>query len=74
MCLSRLPSPPKDEEPLVRRQLAFGYTYEDLNLILAPMAQKASSRSVRWATTRRWRCCPTGRSCSTATSSSSSPR
>jgi glutamate synthase (ferredoxin) len=27
------------EEPLTRRQLAFGYTYEDLNLILAPMAR-----------------------------------
>ncbi len=26
-------------EPLIRRQLAFGYTFEDLNLILAPMAR-----------------------------------
>jgi glutamate synthase (ferredoxin) len=28
-----------DEEPLLRRQLAFGYSFEDLNLILAPMAR-----------------------------------
>ena len=34
------PVPPKDEEPLVRRQLAFGYSYEDLNMILAPMAKE----------------------------------
>ena len=27
------------EEPLLRRQLAFGYTFEDLNLILGPMAR-----------------------------------
>ena len=35
------PAPFEQPEPapLVRRQLAFGYTYEDLNLILAPMAR-----------------------------------
>ena len=31
--------PQAKEEPLVRRQLAFGYTFEDLNLILGPMAR-----------------------------------
>jgi glutamate synthase (ferredoxin) len=30
---------PCSEEPLVRRQMAFGYTFEDLNVILAPMAR-----------------------------------
>ena len=34
----------------------------------------ASRRSARWATTRRWRCCRTGRDCSTTTSSNSSRR
>ncbi len=34
----------------------------------------ATSRSVRWAPTRRWRCCRIGRACSTTTSSSSSRR
>jgi glutamate synthase (ferredoxin) len=42
--LKDAPEPPPATEPLVqepltRRQLAFGYTYEDLNLILAPMAR-----------------------------------
>ncbi|MGC8780685.1 MAG: glutamate synthase large subunit, partial [Anaerolineae bacterium] len=32
-------SPQSKEEPLVRRQMAFGYTFEDLNLILGPMAR-----------------------------------
>ena len=34
----------------------------------------ASKRSARWAATRRWRCCPTNRNCSTIISSNSSPR
>ena len=34
----------------------------------------ARSRSARWAPTRRWPCSPTGRSCCSTTSSSSSPR
>jgi glutamate synthase (ferredoxin) len=33
------PMPGGREEPLASRQLAFGYTYEDLNLILGPMAR-----------------------------------
>jgi glutamate synthase (NADPH) large chain len=32
-------APPTHEEPLIRRQSAFGYTYEDLNLIIAPMGR-----------------------------------
>ena len=37
-------------------------------------ARTARSRSARWAPTRRWRCCRTGRGCSTTTSSSCSRR
>ena len=63
------------DEPLLKLQRAFGYTLEDLQILLAPMATDgARSRSARWATTRRWPCSPTGRSCSTTTSSSCSPR
>jgi len=43
LALDALPDPPAAApaapEPLTRRQLAFGYTYEDLNLILGPMAR-----------------------------------
>jgi glutamate synthase (NADPH) large chain len=59
---------------LLERQQVFGYTLEDLRILLAPMATNGRSRSARWATTRRWRCCPTSRSCSSTTSSSSSRR
>src|ERR1035438_5036147 len=42
--LDQLPEPqrehPSDDATLVRRQRAFGYTAEDLRMILAPMAQK----------------------------------
>ena len=34
----------------------------------------AKSRSARWAPTRRWRCCPSGRACCSTTSSSCSRR
>ena len=34
----------------------------------------ASRRSAPWAATRRWRCCPASRNCSTIISSNSSPR
>ena len=46
-------------EPLHERQLAFGYTQEDLRMLLAPMAATAESRPARWATTPRSRCSPT---------------
>jgi len=43
VALENLPAPLtpalREEQPLVRRQQAFGYTFEDLNLILAPMAR-----------------------------------
>ena len=40
----------------------------------APWPRRASSRSDRWARIPRWRCCRTGRGCSTTTSSSCSRR
>ena len=46
------------EQPLHLRQRAFGYTQEDLRVLLAPMATPAPSRSARWATTPRSRCSP----------------
>src|SRR5688572_9541257 len=43
--LAHLPEPPDHTEPthqtVVRRQQAFGYTFEDLRIILAPMAKDA---------------------------------
>ncbi|HVQ75140.1 MAG TPA: glutamate synthase large subunit [Candidatus Binatia bacterium] len=35
------PAPELDHRTVLQRQLAFGYTHEDLRLLLAPMAQKA---------------------------------
>src|SRR5881409_4458337 len=41
--LAHLPEPPDHTEPthqtVVRRQQAFGYTFEDLRIIMAPMAR-----------------------------------
>ena len=45
-----------------QRQQLFGYTDEDLRLLLdADGRRTARSRSARWAPTRRWPCCRTGR-------------
>ena len=69
----RAPPRAAPTEPLRARQLAFGYTQEDLRVLLAPTAaQGARSRSARWATTSRWPCSPTAsRRCSPTSSSSS---
>ncbi len=61
-------------EPLRSRQLAFGYSQEDLRVLLAPMAANAEEPSARWATTPRSRSCPTASRRSSPTSSSSSRR
>ena len=46
---------------LLDRQQAFGYTQEDIKVILdADGRRPARRRSARWATTPRWRCCRTG--------------
>ena len=64
-----------DRRTVAQRLRAFGYQREELLMVLGPMASKtARSRSARWATTRRWRCSPTGRGCCSTISSSSSPR
>ena len=46
-------------EPLRARQLAFGYTQEDLRCCSRRPPRAARSRSARWATTSRSRCSPT---------------
>ena len=60
------PPPPvrhePDHETLLQRQQAFGYTFEDLQILLGADGATASRRSARWATTRRSRCSRTGRS------------
>ena len=59
---------------VVLRQQAFGYTYEELNMLIAPMARTGAEASARWAPTPRSPCCRRARGCSTTTSSSCSPR
>ena len=50
-----------DADTLLDRQQAFGYTQEDLKILMTPMAHGGrGGRSARWATTRRSRCCRTG--------------
>ena len=67
--------PPPSHETVLQRQQTFGYTDEDLRVLLAPMATAtAKRRSARWAPTRRWRCCRISRGCCTTTSRSSSRR
>jgi hypothetical protein len=58
------PELPAPADPLPARQRAFGYTQEDLRVLLAPTA----------ATTPRWPCCPTASRRCSATSSSCSRR
>ena len=73
-CPSAPPRVPR-VEPLRSRQLAFGYTQEDLKVDpRAARAERARRRSARWATTSRSPCSPTSGRSSTATSSSSSRR
>ncbi len=61
-------------EPLRSKQLAFGYSQEDLRLVIAPMAARLRSRSFRWATTLRSRSSPTVSHRCSRTSSSCSRR
>ena len=76
--LEQLTDPPRqhgtDSETLVQRQRAFGYTAEDLKMILGPMARRARSRSAPWAPICRWPASPTSRSRCFITSNSSSRR
>ncbi len=66
-----LPSP----RTIRQRQQMFGYTEEDLKIAhRARWRARGRSPWDRWATTRRWPCCPIGRGCSTTTSRSCSRR
>ena len=64
-----------DHQTVLRRQQAFGYTQEDLRLLLTPMAlgRRGADRIDGHATPRS-PCCRIGRGCSTTTSRSSSRR
>ena len=60
---------------LLDRQQAFGYTQEDLQILpAADGAWPATTRSARWAATRRSPCCRIARSCCSTISSSASRR
>jgi glutamate synthase (NADPH/NADH) large chain len=43
-------------DSVMRRQQTFGYTEEELRILLAPMARPGPNRWVRWAPIRRSRC------------------
>ena len=60
-------------EPLRSKQLAFGYSQEDLRMIIAPMAAKGEEPvASAWATTPRWPSSPiASRRCSRTSSSCS---
>ena len=67
-----LPLP--DHTTVLRRQRAFGYTEEDLRLLLAPMAQNGEEATGSMGPTPPWRCCRPSRACCSTTSSSCSRR
>ena len=59
---------------IARRQQSFGYTEEELRVILTRWRRPVWNPSAPWAPTRRWPCCPTGRDCCSTASRSCSPR
>ncbi len=59
------------EDPLLH---AFGYTFEQVSLLLAPMASDEKEALGSMGNDAPWPVSPTPRSCSTSTSASSSPR
>ncbi|CAM5258871.1 hypothetical protein SBADM41S_12000 [Streptomyces badius] len=59
---------------VTRRQQTFGYTEEELRVILAPMARTAGEPLAPWAPTRPSPRSPSARACSSTTSPSSSRR
>ena len=63
-----------EEATLFARQRLFGYTREDLALLLEPMASKGHEAVGSMGTTCRWPCCPRSRSRSSTISSRCSPR
>ena len=76
--LDQLPEPSRfygaNPDTLLPRQRAFGYTEEDMKMILEPMASKGRNPLVPWARILRWLAFRTGRRCCSAISSSSSRR
>ena len=68
------PPQPDHETVLQRQQRVRLHARGPADPARADGAQRARSRSARWAPTRRSRCSRTGRGCSTTTSSSSSRR
>ena len=65
----------QSHDSVLRRQLSFGYTEEELqDPARADGRERAPSRSARWAPTPRPRCCPSDPGCSTTTSSRTSRR
>ena len=76
--LDDLPDPPHvfepDHETVVQREMAFGYPSRNCARSWGRWPPTVSSRSARWATTRRWRCSPTARSFSTTISNNFSRR
>ena len=66
--------PPPSHETVLQRQQTFGYTHEDLRLLLAPMATNGEEAIGSMGTDTRSRCCRIGRGCSTTISSSCSRR
>ncbi len=59
---------------ITRRQRTFGYTEEEVRILLTPMGRPVSSRSAPWGRTRRSRCSASVRACCSTTSRSSSRR
>jgi glutamate synthase (NADPH/NADH) large chain len=59
---------------IIRRQRTFGYTQEELRILLGPMARAGAEPLGAMGSDTRWRCCPSGPGCSSTTLCSPSPR
>jgi len=60
--------PETPSSTLLTQQQAFGYTREELKLLLTPMAAGGNEAMVPWAPTRRWRFCLNAHNCFTTIS------
>ena len=70
---ARTPAQP-NHESVVRRQIAFGYTEEDLRVLLTPMAASGQEPLGSMGTDTPAPYCRSGPDCSTTSSSNSSRR
>ena len=66
------PEPP--HHPVLQRQQAFGYTFEDLRIVMAPMARDGVEAVGSMGCDTPRRSCPTNRNCSTIIFNNSLPR